>query len=158
MQKQNKRKQPHHGDRLGPAAGRRNNERPPEVTVMCGHPPQKRVKIHNQVAEVKTLTLDMRRRGTREQQEGKFVGRKLAVGRLFSSRSRRWRRVECGTAGSLHRWVVHVCGGSEGGVIDGVEEMEFLPRARQEASLPLTLHHFCVSYRKKRGERKEKRP
>lgn len=79
-----------------------------------------------------------------------------AVGRLFSSRSCCWRRVECGTASSLHRWVVDVCGWEgEGGVIDGVEEMEFLPRAWQEASLSLVLHQFCVSYRNERGERKK---
>ncbi|KAI9526877.1 hypothetical protein NQZ68_035150 [Dissostichus eleginoides] len=33
-------------------------------------------------------------------------------------------------------------------VIDGGEEMELIPRARQEASLPLMLHHFYISHSK----------
>lgn len=75
MQKQNKQNRPHRGDWLS---------RLQDAEIMSAYlrlqscvdppcPPKKvlkiGVKIRNQVAEVKMLKLDVRRRGTREQQE-----------------------------------------------------------------------------------------
>lgn len=86
------------------------------------------------------LKLDGRRRGTCEQQERKFVGRNLpesrrqAVFLFLPAAGGEWNVAQ--PALSIGGSWMCAAGRGEGGVIDGVEEMEFLPRARRRLHYP----------------------
>lgn len=99
---------------------------------------------NNKVAEIKISHLADRRTARVSGRRKKKVWRRNlreACCWVFYTcyRSGCWKRMECGITFSLHRWVV-------GGLIDGVGE---IPRARKEASLPLMLHQFFISFGKK---------